>query len=53
MEQQQVQRVDRCLHGHAYTEDNTIYQMGRRGRVFRICRVCHNESSRVNAARRR
>ncbi len=42
-----------CPQGHPYTEANTKWQTGRNGQRWRICRLCNNETQRLNQAKRR
>jgi hypothetical protein len=35
-----------CSRGHEYTEENTIVQLGRAGREWRLCRYCQREYKR-------
>lgn len=42
-------RKTQCLHGHAYTEENTYYAPGRH---HRHCKTCAREQKRIRRARK-
>ncbi len=39
-------RQTHCLHGHEYTDENTLYHQRKRGGTERICRICAREKMR-------
>ena len=42
-----------CIHGHAYTPENTIYQMDKQGYQNRYCRACNLLKQRRTYANRK